>query len=150
MALPTSHLRDTIRSTIVLLLKAAGTTAGQRVLDHPYDPRDVFPCLVLQDGPEQQRVETMPFDDARSVERSYELVVTAEVQQIEGYAQARGRLLAEVESVLADAQIPGIKSITPVGYRPDTDVMNDRPIVIGHQHFSVLYFTPQGDPSTAL
>lgn len=150
MSLPTSHKRDDIRVAVVALLAAAGTTAGARVHDHPYDPRTTFPCLVVSDGPEQQRAESMPFDEGRVIERSFQLMVTAEVQQSAGYAAARGRLLAEVEAVLAAARIPGVKSITPGAYVPDMDVLGAKPIALGHQRFDVLYFTPQGDPSTTL
>ena len=44
-----SHVRTTIRQAVVATLIAAGTAAGSRVFDHPYNPRKTFPALVVED-----------------------------------------------------------------------------------------------------
>jgi hypothetical protein len=147
-----NHQRHVIREALVALLAAGGTAAGSRVYDHPYDPRTVFPALSVTDVGEQQSADSMPADSGRPVERVYTLEVAAEVQQTTNYARTRDQLLADVEAIFASAAltITALKSVTPAGYAPLMDMTGDRPIAIGRQRFDVLYFTPQGNPSTSL
>lgn len=143
-----NHQRHVIREAIVALLTAGGTAAGARVYDTPTDPRVAFPALVVEDLGEDQRANTMPGGPARPIERRMVIEVTAEVQQISAYARTRDQLLADVESLLAAAVIPGVKSIVPTGYVPDRDGSGERPIAIGRQRFEVMYMTTQGNPSS--
>jgi len=145
-----THLRDDIREACVAALVAAGTAAGSRVHDHPYDPRVEFPALVVEDEAEQQVTASMPADAGRPIERLYALAVTAEVRQIAGYARQRGSLLAQVEAALAAAALPGVKSLQPAGYQALQSNDGDQPIAAGRQRFEILYYTPQGAPATAL
>lgn len=144
------HQRRVFREAICTLLASAGTAAGARVFDHPYDPRTAFPCLVVEDLAERQGSTSMPAGPGRPIERRYQFSVSAEVQQIANYARARDDLLAEVEAAIGSAAIVGIKAITPAGY--DVAESNDgqRPIRVGIQRFEALYYTAQGDPSTPL
>lgn len=145
-----NHQRHIIREAIVALLAGAGTAAGTRVYDHPYDPRTSFPALTVEDGVEQQQTQSMPAGPGRPIERTLVLVISAEVQQTANYARTRDQLLAEVESLLASAAIVGVKAITPAGYQPDLNVEGERPIAVGRQRFEVLYYTAQGTPATPL
>lgn len=145
-----NHHRHVIREAIVALLGGGGTAAGTRVYDHPYDPRITFPALSVTDVTEQQQAQSMPADAGRPIERTLVLEIAAEVQQIANYARQRDQLLADVEALLAAAALAGVKSITPAGYAPQLDVSGDKPIAIGRQRFEILYYTPQGDPSTTL
>jgi hypothetical protein len=147
-----NHQRHVIREALVALLAAGGTAAGSRVYDHPYDPRTVFPSLSVTDVGEQQQAESLPADSGRPVERVYTIEVAAEVQQTANYARTRDQLLADVEAIFASAAltITALKAVTPAGYAPLMDMTGDRPIAIGRQRFDVLYFTPQGNPSTSL
>lgn len=147
-----AHQRYVIREAIAALLAAGSTDAGARVFDHPVDPRTAFPALTIFDVLEQQQPLTMPRGPARVIERELEMEICAEVQQVSNYARARDQLLAQVEVLLASAAIAGVKSITPAGYAPQIHhhelPTGERPIAIGRQRFKVLYYTPQGDPSS--
>ena len=145
-----AHARKLIRQAVVAVLAGGATAAGARVYDHPNDPRRTFPALVVEDGGEQQAAITMPAGPGRTLQRLYAFVVSAEVQQVSGYAEARDDLLAEVEALLSAAGIAGVKSITPTLYQPDMDHTGERPIVVGRQRFEALYFTAQGAPGTTL
>lgn len=145
-----AHARKLIRQAIVALLAGGSTAAGARVYDHPTSPRRTFPALVVEDAGEQQAPITMPAGPGRTLQRLYAFVVSAEVQQVTGYAEQRDDLLAEVEALLATAGIAGVKSITPTVYQPDEDHTGERPIVVGRQRFEALYFTAQGTPGTPL
>ena len=142
-----NHQRHIIREAIVALLAAGGTAAGARVYDTPTDPRTAFPALVVEDLGESQAANTMPGGPARPIERRLAIEVTAELQQVSAYARTRDQLVADVESLLAAASIPGVKSIVPVGYVPDRDGSGERPIAIGRQRFEVMYMTTQGNPA---
>lgn len=146
-----AHHRTVIRQAIVALLTAGGTLAGPRVHDHPTDPRRAFPALTLFDDSEAQRPLSLPAGAARPLERLYTLDITAEVQEVDGYAATRDSLLAEVETLLAAAgAVPGVKAITPAGYLPGQYSEGERPICVGRQRFEILYYTPQGAPATTL
>lgn len=145
------HQRSVIREAIVAALAAAGTSAGTRVYDTPYDPRDAFPALCVQDDAEEQAATTFGGGQAsRTIERSLRIIVTAELQQVANYARARDSLLADVEARLATLSIAGVKSITPAGYVADLGVSGERPIAVGHQRFDVVYATLQATPATAI
>lgn len=146
-----AHHRTVIRQAVVALLTAGGTLAGPRVHDHPTDPRRAFPALTLFDAEEAQRPMSLPAGAGRPVERLYTLDITAEVQEVDGYAATRDSLLAEVEALLATAgAIPGVKVISPAGYLPGQYTEGERPICVGRQRFEILYYTPQGAPATTL
>jgi hypothetical protein len=144
------HARDTIRQALVAALAAGGTSAGSRVYDTPSDTRATFPALVVEELGESQRALTMPGGSGRTIERLLTLRVSAELQQVSGYAAARNTLLADVEAIAVSATLTGAKSIVPVAYQPDMATTGERPIVVGHQIFEVLYVTTQGDPSSTL
>lgn len=145
-----SHQRKVIRQAITALLAAAGTAASTRVYDTPGDPRTTFPALTVEDfGEAQQVTSTMGGGMAgRIVERTLDIVVSAEVQQTGDYAGARDDLLAQVEVALAISAIAGVKVITPTGYQPDTSFQGERPIAVGRQRFDITYCTTQGNPAT--
>ena len=145
-----SHARTAIRQALVSALAAGGTSASTRVYDTPSDVRVTFPALTVEDIGESQAATTFPGGTARTIERQLRLLVTAELQQTTGYAAARDTLLASVEAIAVTATLPGVKSITPVGYQPDLSNSGDRPIVVGRQSFEVLYYTSQGSPSSTL
>lgn len=145
-----NHQRHIIREAVVAALAAAGTAAGARVYDHPYDPRTTFPALTVEDMDERQSIDTFPGGAARPVLRSYSLIVSAEVQQNTNWARQRDQLLADVEAVLAGLVIAGVKTIVPAGYQPDTANYGEQPIVVGRQRFEVVYYTPQGNPSVTV
>lgn len=147
-----SHQRRLIREALVALLASGGTAAGANVFDHAYDPIQAFPALDVMDVGEQQSAESLPADAGRPIERVLTLEVSAKVKQISNYARTRDDLLAQVEVLFASAAlgIPAIKAITPAGYAPAFEQGAEQPIAVGRQRFDVLYFTPQGDPSTSL
>lgn len=147
-----NHNRHIIREALVALLAGGGTLAGARVYDHAYDPIQAFPALDVTDVVEQQTADSMPADSGRPVERLYTIEVAAKVQQTSNYARVRDQLLAEVETLFASAalSIPAIKAITPAGYAPTLDATASQPVAVGRQRFEILYFTPQGSPSTSL
>lgn len=145
-----AHARKTIREAVWALLKSGATAADSRVYDHPNNPRTAFPALVIEDAEEPQQGLTMPAGASRILERRYAFVVSAEVQQVSGYAAQRDDLLAQVEVLLAAAGIGGAKSITPTHYHADMDHTGERPIAVGRQRFEALYLTAQGAPGTAL
>ena len=146
-----AHHRTVIRQAIGALLAAGGTLAGARVHDHPTDPRRAFPALTLFDDSEAQRPMSMPAGAGRPLERLYKLDITAEVQEVDGYAATRDTLLAQVETLLATAgAVAGVKAITPAGYLPGQYSEGERPICVGRQRFEILYYTPQGAPATTL
>lgn len=144
------HQRHVIREAIVAALAAAGTAAGGRVFDNPVDPRDVFPALVVEDDGELQTVQALHRTPARPIERTMVLTVSAEVQQTNQWARQRDQLLADVESVLATTNFPGIKDLVPAGCQMDQTGDGERPIAVARQRFEITYMTPQGDPSTFL
>jgi hypothetical protein len=148
-----NHQRHVIREAIVALLAAAGTTAGSRVYDTPWDVRTAFPALTVEDDSEGQQVDDSFFNplaqSKRLVQRTLHIIVTAEVQQLANYARARDQLLAEVESALANSAIAGVKSITPQGFKADLNYVGERPIAVGRQFFDVVYTTPQGAPNVS-
>lgn len=147
----TTHHRRTIREAVVALLAAGSTSAGARVYDEPYDPRQAFPALSVWDVTEQQQAPTRPADSGRPIERTLLLEVRAEVQQAgTQHARIRDDLLADVERLLATTPIAGVKSVKPAGYAPQRDMSGDLPVNVGRQRFEFLYYTTQGDPSTAL
>lgn len=147
----TTHLRDDIREACVSALVAAGTAAGSRVHDHPYDPRTEFPALVVEDDSEQQDLvglsNDLSFD--RAIARVYVMAVSAEVRQIAGYARQRGSLLAEVEVALAAATLPGNAAVKPTGYQALQSNDGEVPVAVGRQLFEIQYFTPQSAPGSA-
>ena len=144
-----NHQRHVIREAIVSLLAAAGTEAGTRVYDTPWDARTVFPALTVEDFGEDQSADTMGSGMAsRYITRTMRININAEVQQVSGYARVRDQLLAAVEAALAGAAIAGVKSITPSGYSADLAAVGEKPIALGRQRFDVVYVTTQGDPST--
>lgn len=144
------HARAAIRQALVAALAAGGTAAGARVFDTPSDVRTAFPALVVEDAGELQSAPTLPGGAGRLIERRLALEVTAELQQVSGYAAARDSLIADVEAIAATAALPGVKQIVPTGYAPDLSNNGERPIVVGRQRFEVLYVTTQGDPSTPI
>lgn len=141
------HARRTIREAVVTALAAAGTAAGARVYDHPGDPRTTLPALVVTDVAESQEATTLGAGVGRTIERRYTLEVAAEVQQVSGYVAARDDLIADVEATLAALQSAGVKQIVPAGFNADQSFDGERPIAIGRQRFTVLYYTPQGNPA---
>jgi hypothetical protein len=145
-----NHARHVIREALVAALAAGGTAAGARVYDHPSDVRTEFPALVVEDMGEQQDATTLPGGPARRIERRLELQVSAELQQTATYARARDQLLADVEVIAVNATLPGVKSIVPVGYASDMSNAGERPIMVGRQRFSILYYTTQGDPASTI
>lgn len=142
------HARTAIRQALAAALAAGGTAAGARVYDTPTDVRTAWPALVVEDLGETQSALTLPGGPGRRVERRLLLEVTAELQQVSGYAAARDALVADVEALAVGATLPGAKQIVPVGYAPELSNAGERPIAIGRQRFEVLYVTTQGDPST--
>lgn len=144
------HARTAIRQALVAALAAGGTAAGARVYDTPSDVRTAWPALVVDDLGEMQSAVTLPGGPGRRVERRLTLEVTAELQQVSGYATARDSLAADVEVIAVNATLPGVKQIVPAGYQPDLSNNGERPIVVGRQRFEVLYVTTQGDPSTTI
>jgi hypothetical protein len=141
------HQRQLIRSAIVSLLQAGGL-AGGRVHDTAYKPRVHFPALVvLVAGEDQQRFTDL---GDRVLQRTLHLDVIAELQQNAGLEDARDALLGEVEQLLAEAEIPGVKDIVPVAMRVDTSSEGERPIEVARQRFQITYFTPQADPASAV
>jgi hypothetical protein len=144
------HARTAIRQALAAALAAGGTAAGARVFDSPSDVRTAFPALVVEDAGELQRAATLPGGADRLIERSLRLAVTAELQQVSGYAAARDSLVADVEAIAAGAALPGVKSIVPSGYAPDISNAGERPIVVGRQFFEVTYITTQGNPAATL
>lgn len=143
-----NHARATIREAIVARLAAGGTAAGTRVHEHPTDPRTAFPALQVEDIGEQQQVPTMPGGPQRLVERTLLLEVTAELQQSGAYARARDELVADVERLLLETPIPGVREVRPAGYAPET-LPGERPLAIGRQRFELFYMTTAADPATA-
>jgi hypothetical protein len=140
------HFRSTVRTAVVALLAGAGTAAGARVFDTPTDPRATFPALVVEDvGEQQQRLSGR--GSSATVRRTLLLEVTAEVQQNTGYARMRDELIAQVETALAAASIPGVQDLVPAGYAPDAVLGGERPIALGRQRFALTYITPQGAPA---
>jgi hypothetical protein len=146
-----NHQRHIIREAIVALLAAAGTPAGSRVYDTPWDPRTVFPALTVEEDGEEQQLDNFGSTMGnRYVTRTMRLIVNAEVQQVSGYARTRDQLLAAVEAALATSAIAGVKSITPSGYRADLGMVGERPIALGRQRFDVVYQTTQANPSISV
>ena len=145
-----AHARTIIRQAVVALLLGGTTDAADRVFDHPHDPRRTFPALTVEDAGEQQAPQTLPAGPSRVLERRYVFDVTAEVQQVAGYAAQRDTLLAQVEVLLSAAGIAGVKSITPTAYQPAEDHTGERPIAVGRQRFEALYYTTQGNPAATL
>lgn len=142
------HHRHVIREAVVAALLAAGTSAGSNVTEEPYDLAEDFPALRVDDESEAQEVSTIHANPM--VERSYRFVVTAQVVQNTTASRARDQLLADVEACLAAASLPGVQSIKPLSYQPDSRDQGQQRIRIGHQLFEAIYMTSQGDPSTAL
>lgn len=145
-----NHQRHVIREAIVSLLAAGATTAGVRVFDNPVNPREEFPALVVEDEGELQSVQALHRSPARPIERTMVLSVSAEIQQNNAYARQRDQLLADVEVLLTNASIPGIKDIVPAGCQFDQSGDGERPMAVGRQRFEITYMTPQGDPSTLI
>lgn len=130
------HARTAIRQALAAALAAGGTAAGPRVYDTPSDVRTAFPALVIDDLGEQQAAVTLPGGPGRRVERRLMLEISAELQQVAGYAAARDALLADVEAIAVNAALPGVKQIVPVGYVPDLANTGERPLVVGRQRCS--------------
>lgn len=145
-----THARTFIREAVVALLAGGGTLAAARVYDHPYATRAAFPALVIEDLGESQQAQTLPAGPGRVIERRLTLQVTAEVQQNAQYARTRDELLGQVETLLASAQIAGVKSIEPTGFASDFSVEGERPVALGRQRFNVLFYTTQGAPQTLI
>lgn len=145
-----NHQRHIIREAIVAMLAAGSTAASTRVYDTPYDPRTVFPALVVEDDGEAQDPTTYGNGQAnREVERTLRITINAEVQQATNYARQRDQLLADVEALMATATLPGVKTITPAGYKPDFAYSGDLPIALGRQRFDITYRTTQGNPAVS-
>lgn len=143
-----THERTRIRAAITALLAAGGTTAGNRVHEEPTDARRVFPCLTVEDLGEQQRPSSMGGGiGSRAIERVLMLEVTAELQQ-NTHAAARDELIGQVEVLMANAAIPGVKDIQPAGFAAEKSALGEHPCVSARQRFIVVYITPQGDPTT--
>jgi hypothetical protein len=147
-----SHARQTIRDAVVAALTAGNTLAGPRVYATVYDARNAFPALCVEDtGEDQQLAQTYHAGRAgRRIDRTLTLAVTAEVQQASNYATTRDTLLAQVETLMANLVITGVKDIQPAGYRPDLSVIADLPVTIGQQRFAILYSTAQASPGVTL
>lgn len=158
-----SHARRIIREAVVTALAGAGTAAGTRVFDHPYNPRTTFPALVIEDVgaafsdgnvTEVQTVNAL--GTQVDIERRYRFAVIAEVQQATNPARARDDLCAEVEAAIDAAfnanDIPGVKHVHPIAYQSADDNGNsgEKPIRRGVQVFEALYITPLGDPTTTI
>lgn len=143
-----NHARATIREAVVARLAAGGTAAGTRVYEHPTDPRTAFPALQVEDLGEQQQLPTLGGGAQRLVERTMLLEVTAELQQTGAYARARDELLADVERLLLDTPLPGVRDVRQAGYAPET-LPSERPLAIGRQRFELFYLTTAADPATA-
>lgn len=142
-----NHYRHVIREAVVAALAAAGTAAGTRVYDHPSDTRSAFPALSVFDAGEQQGVETLPGGPDRPVQRQYLFTVNAEVQQLANYARVRDQLCADVEATVAALSIAGVKTINPAGFVADQSNDGERPISVGRQRFTAIYYTSQGNPA---
>ena len=144
-----NHQRKQIRAAIVALLQSASTAASTRVYDTPVDDRTVWPALVVEDAGEDQRVGSGFGGMAgRMIERTINIVITAEVKQTTGYAGARDDLIGQVEVALATSGIAGVKVITPSGFQAELSAVGDQPVALGRQRFEVEYFTTQGNPET--
>lgn len=151
-----AHMRATIRAAVAAALASAGTLAGTRVHDSPYIARKELPALSVEDAgahlsdgvTEQQQAITMPAGADRTIKRLYRFVVVAEILQNASYAADRDTLVGQVEACIASLAIPGVKSISPVGYQAADDNSTGKPARQGIQIFEALYFTSQGDPTT--
>lgn len=145
-----NHQRQIIREAIVAGLITAGTTASTRVYDTPVDPRTQFPAITVEDTGEGQEVTSGMGGGwgNRLVERTLQILVSAEVVANATYAKDRDQLLASVEAAMSGMTIAGVKSISPTGYQPDLDNSGERPIAVGRQRFEVAYVTPQGNPAS--
>lgn len=144
------HQRHLIREAVVELLKAGVPDVVGRVYDTPTDPRSTFPALVVEDVGESQAVSVVFGMPQRPVERTLSLIVTAELHQVGSYARARDQLMAQVETLLANNGIAGLKDCVPAGYQPDTTGDGAQPIAIGRQRFDITYITPQGSPAVLM
>jgi len=145
-----NHSRHVIREALIAALAAGNTAAGSRVYDHPSDVRTAWPALTVEDVAERQEATTLPGGPARTIIRSYEIEISAELQQVAGYARARDQLLADVERIAASAVLPGARSIAPTHYMSDLSSAGERPIMIGRQRFEIQYATTQGNPASTI
>jgi len=149
-------MRTTIRQAVTAALLAAGTAAGSRVHESPYNARKAFPALVVEGAgarwtegvTEIQEARTMPAGAQRPVKRLYRFAVVAEVQDGTDYAAARDTLAGQAEACVAALQITGVAQIVPVAYQDADDNTAGKPIRQGVQIYEALYFTTQGDPTT--
>jgi hypothetical protein len=146
------HHRAAIREAVVSALIAAGTAAGSRVDEDPYDLIEAADCphLSVEDESESQTPMTIHAAAASPLQRSYRFIVTASIVQNATAQRARDGMLADVEACLASVALPGVRSIQPLAYTPASRNEGEQRIRIGHQLFEVTYVTTQGDPSTAL
>lgn len=153
-----SSARADIREAVVAALIAAGTAAGARVYDHPYNARKQFPALVVEDAgagfsegniTETQAPATLPGD----VQRRYTFVVIAETKQTDA-PRARDELLGQVEAALIAAidarQLAGALQLEPIAYQATDSNVGDQPIRRGMQAFQATYVTARGAPGTTL
>lgn len=158
-----THARRAIREAVVTALAGAGTAAGTRVFDHPYNPRKEFPALVVEDfganysdGSVTEAQAINALGTVADVARSYRFVVISEVQQSSNAAGARDDLCAQVEAAISAAfdsgDLAGAKHVHPRAYTSADSNGNEgeKPIRRGVQVFEAFYITPLGDPTTFL
>ena len=145
------HRRALIREAMVRALVAADTRAAQRVHDHPWNERTALPALVVEDLGESQAAVTFGgLGAARAIEREYLVQVSAELQPLDDWARDRDELMAQVETAIANAALPGVKAVVPSGYEAVEATQGARPIVVGRQRFAVTYVTPANNPEALL
>lgn len=145
-----NHARHLIREAYIAALKAANTAAATRVYDNPADPARTLPALHVVDLGEQQDTPTLPGGASRLVDRMLSLLVQVQVSALADWARARDQLLAQVETAIAAANVPGVKYVVPAGVEFDTSSEGERPVAVARQRFDIFYRTTQGDPASAI
>lgn len=142
------HVAEQIFAVALAALTGLATT-GSSVRASPVDPATAFPVLDVDQGDETIETED-PFGDAL-LERSMDLVVTANVKLATGYREQINTIRKEVEVALAGADWPGTAATAvPTGCVLEKSGEAEKQCMQATLTFSVWYHTNQSAPDVAL
>lgn len=146
-----THMRTTLRAALVDRLLAAGTAAGSRVFDAPYNHRNTFPAICVEQVAESQQLQSVMSGSANAiVERGLQIEIKAEISQIDGYQTALDAICEQIEAAASTLSVAGLKNIQAAGYSQDEVMTDNAPVTIGRQRYVLTYYTTQAAPGAPL
>ncbi|WP_299393277.1 hypothetical protein [Pelagibius sp.] len=145
------HMRKQIRDAAVAALTGLPTTGSNvfpsRVREIPVER---LPALAVYTLNEESERDAMGPPGTAPLARVVELAVAAVAEEAAGLDDRLDQICAEVEGVLGGTTFSGlVKGTVLEGTEVTIEGDKRQPLGVARMTLSVLYRTPEGDPTTA-